>query len=89
MYGPEGRAIMINAKLSDFKLCIVNIYAPTEKKNREKFFKNLLTWIQANKLVQYELVIGGDFNSVLSPNKDVKGDKNVYYKTPKNLKKSL
>ena len=86
IYGQEGRVIMINAKVSDCKLCIVNIYAPTEKKYRECFFKQLLIWIQTNKLVHYELVVGGDLNSVLSPSKDVKGGKPVYYKTPKKLK---
>ena len=86
VHGQEGRIIMINAKINCLNLCIVNIYAPTEKKYRECFFKRLLGWIQSNRYPHYDLVIGGDFNSILCPKKDVKRITNVYYKTPIHLK---
>ena len=84
--GQEGRMIMLNATINSYSLCIVNIYAPTEKKYRERFFKKLYIWIESNKLPDHDLVIGGDFNSILCPTKDVKRNPNAYYKTPRNLK---
>ena len=38
LLNPDGRAIMMNVIGNNCKLCIVNIYAPTEKKFREQFF---------------------------------------------------
>ena len=86
MYNCDGRAIMINVIVNHCKLCIVNIYAPTEKKNREQFFNKIASWIQENMQLQYELIIGGDFNSVFCTQNDVKGNKNNYQNTPVNLK---
>ena len=43
-------------------------------------------WIQSNRYPRHDLVIGGDFNSILCPKKDVKRNTNTYYKTPINLK---
>ena len=88
-YGQEGRVIMINAKLSECSLSIVNVYAPTERRNKESFFKHLTTWIKAKRPSQYKLVVCGDFNSVLSPDKDVKGNKTSHYKTPQNFKRLI
>ena len=85
-YDCDGRAVMINVIVNHCKLCIVNIYAPTERKNREQFFKKIADWIQEKRHLQYDLIIGGDFNSVLCTQKDVKGNKNNYYKTPIRLK---
>ena len=38
IYGNDGRLLMLKVGLPGMKLLLVNVYAPTEKKNRERFF---------------------------------------------------
>ena len=87
--GFDGRVVMINATIEKCKICLVNIYAPTEKKNRETFFKHLNTWIKENMNKEHKLIIAGDWNCVLNAEMDTKSGKGNYYKTPQHLRKLI
>lgn len=52
---------MINVRYNDKILTIVNIYAPNQEKQRIKFFKKLLTWINQKALNTDGLIMCGDF----------------------------
>ena len=77
----EGRNVMTNLILDDRKICVVNVYAPTEKPHKDGYFKYLEKWITSKKVNSFpELIIGGDFNCVLNPRIDTVGTKSVYVK---------
>ena len=61
----NGRFIILNTKLDNQHLVLVNIYAPNDTSEQIKFFQEL------NKaLTNYadnNLIIGGDFNCALTP----------------------
>ena len=44
----DGRNVMLLLSVDDRNICIVNVYAPTEKPQKEKYFKFLLNWINSN-----------------------------------------
>ena len=82
----DGRNVMLLLSVDDRNICIINVYAPTEKPQKEKYFKFLLNWINSNKKKNFsELIIGGDFNCVLNPRLDTSGTKSLYT-TPIGLK---
>ena len=65
---------MILLSLEDRNICVVNVYAPTEKSKKDEYFKSLETWIKSNRGNNFpELIIGGDFNCVLNPRIDTMG----------------
>lgn len=59
----EGRFILINGTLSGVMISLFNIYAPNETNTR--FMNKMFSLI--NEKAQGRLLMGGDFNCVLSP----------------------
>ena len=83
-----GRLLFLRFTKNFVNYCLINLYAPTEKKNKNSFFKQLQKHIDRIKKESKDcnFIIGGDWNSVLDPRKDTKGSKSCYYKTPQMLK---
>ena len=87
----NGQLLMLQAKVNDIDVMLVNVYAPTQKQQREPFFGKLdyeLTK-QYDDSKDCELILGGDWNCVLDMSKDVQGTKTQYYKKYTNLKKLI
>ena len=82
--GFEGRALLINATIEKCKVCLVKIYAPTEKKFKESFFKRLNTWIKENRKKRPQVDYCGRLELM-----DAKCQRRNYYKTPQNVKKLI
>ena len=61
----DGRRLLVNIKVDDNIITIVNIYAPNDEKNRIDFFKRLKSWISQYALNDNNLLIVGDFNCIL------------------------
>lgn len=61
---PEGRYVIVNATIYNHNLTIVNVYGPND--DDPSFFHNLFSIIQGSS----NIIIGGDFNTVLNPDKD-------------------
>ena len=60
---PNGRYIVLNAKVNDLPLTLVNIYAP----NSDDSNFLLDVFAEVDKLDNSFLLIGGDFNAVIGP----------------------
>ena len=84
----SGRLLLLKSAKSNVNYCLINLYAPTEKKYKDAFFKKLQKQIVDAKKenAEYSFILGGDWNCVLDPRKDTKGSKSCYYRTPKRLK---
>jgi len=69
----EGRFLLMNCKIEDNTITIVNIYSPTKDHVREQnvFLNNIKTIIE--EYSDNNLIIGGDFNTCLNSNLDKKG----------------
>ena len=83
--------ILISACVGDRNIYLVNVYAPTKKKQKATFFKRFSNWVQSHgDLKSYTLVFGGDFNCVDKPDFDTIGAKSIYKKLPEyNLGKEI
>ena len=69
-----GRVQILKTKLDDQPLCFVNIYAPNDENSQVAFFQNVKKLIVSNKITDnYEIIIGGDFNTIMDINLDKKG----------------
>ena len=66
----EGRIIAIDIFFENQSICLVNIYAPNL--DDPAFFDEIFTVIEASTCDMK--IFGGDFNVILDPNKDKKGD---------------
>ena len=66
---PNGRFIICDIEANGKILTLVNIYAPNE--DDPKFFQLLFEHLSVFR--SEEIIIGGDFNLVLDPEKDKKG----------------
>ena len=86
-----GRILQLRFTRNFVNYCLVNLYAPTEKKNKEAFFKKLQKQIDCTirECEDCNFIIGGDWNAVLDPRKDTTGSRSCYYKTPYSLKALL
>lgn len=81
----EGRLLLINVEIDDSIFTIVNVYAPNKTKTRNTFFKSVKSFIDQYCLGQ--IVIGGDFNDILSQNDTkAKNHKKKFDKPVSNLK---
>ena len=58
----DGRIILINLKIEDKALTLVNIYAPNSSKERKNFFSKLQKWIYKFSVNKEVIILGGDFN---------------------------
>ena len=66
----DGRMILINMKIEDKNMTLINIYAPNDQANRKAFFNKVYKWGTQYALNKDEIIIGGDFNCVESPKLD-------------------
>ena len=73
---PEGRLIIIDIKIENKIITLVNIYAPND--DNPAFFKKVLSHLLSFDCE--EIVLGGDFNLVLDVQKDKKGGNPVTHK---------
>ena len=69
----NGRIALINIKILDTHYSIVNIYAPNEYREKIKFYDDVKSVIARHSCSNTNLLIGGDFNSVLSSKDRVSG----------------
>ena len=61
----DGRVIVVEIEAGERNFLLINVYAPTEKKNKDAFYERLSRCIRnVDKLDSYALIIGGDFNCV-------------------------
>ena len=58
----NGRFIIANVKINNSVFCITNIYAPNDKTNRNKLYKQIQSLVE-EKSLGYN-IIGGDWNDV-------------------------
>ena len=71
---PQGRFLVVKAKIEDNIFILANIYAPNKDRCSRLFFENL-----QNHLLEFgisaenNIIIGGDFNCPLNPHMDKKG----------------
>lgn len=61
----DGRKLLINCIIDKHKMCIVNLYAPNDVTERINFFKKSTSWIRQNKCDENNIIVFGDFNSVM------------------------
>ena len=73
---PEGRFIIIDIKIENKIITLVNIYAPND--DNPAFFKKVLSHLLSFDCE--EIVLGGDFNLVRDVQKDKKGGNPVTHK---------
>ena len=68
-----GRYIILDAAIDDNAIILVNIYAPAKDKPVEQklFLRNIKTHL--SNFIDYNIIIGGDFNTCLNPKLDKKG----------------
>jgi len=64
----NGRQIILNIKLKNKMLSVVNVYAPNLEKDRITFFSNLSRWIESKSKSINDIICGGDFNCCLNAN---------------------
>ena len=69
----DGRALAIRLKVGENSYFILNVYAPTKHNEKERFYNNLLKWLQKVKQVNDSLVLGGDWNCVQNAKPDTRG----------------
>lgn len=69
----DGRSLILTIQKENIKYTIINVYAPTKDHNIEQmnFINTLITKIR--KYNTQNLIIGGDFNTVLNPDIDKSG----------------
>ena len=62
----KGRLLLLNIKVNNKEICIVNVYAPNKPCDRIEFFSKILTFINKYACTKTSVLIGGDFNCVLN-----------------------
>ena len=70
----DGRIILINIKIEDKTICLINTYAPNNPNERKSFFLKLNKWISRFAHNKEEIILGGDMNYT-EPNKIDRKDK--------------
>ena len=83
----EGRIILINIEINENIFTLINVYAPNQHKNRNKFFKKVQNIIENNRLGI--LILGGDMNETLSINDKKTNNISRNYKPVNSLKKLI
>ena len=70
---PNGRFIVLKITLHNESFVIVNVYAPTKDdgKSQRSFFEQMNKMLDS--YIGINIIIGGDFNVCLNPNKDKQG----------------
>ena len=70
----DGRIILINIKIEDKTICLINTYAPNNPNERKSLFLKLNKWISRFAHNKEEIILGGDMNYT-EPNKIDRKDK--------------
>ena len=70
----DGRTTLLDLSFLDFKIRVINIYAPNDPTVRRSYFANLSFWLRTNPFLTQNVIIGGDFNMV----EDVTTDRTSY-----------
>ena len=91
-HGKEGRLLIMHVKLHDTNMMLVNVYAPTQKRHRHRFycymFDELKKQTSTMDSLESEIILGGDWNCIQNVNKDVQGTKSNFYGKQNNLQKN-
>ena len=66
----DGRKLLVNAKIDETLLTIVNLYATNKESERITFFNSLHTFFSSHTPQDSKLIIGGDFNCNLNKEND-------------------
>ena len=75
---PEGRYILMKARVQGEALNIINIYVPNVEKDKNIFFRSLNNTILSNEIdINDPLLIAGDWNTILDPSIDKTGGKTI------------
>ena len=69
----NGRLILLNLEVNDKEFTIVNVYAPNVISERIIFFKQVSKFINQHAVNKSGLIIGGDYNCVLTEKDRVSG----------------
>ena len=69
----NGRLILLNLEINDKAFTIVNVYAPNVVSERISFFKQVSKFINQHAVNKSGLIIGGDYNCVLTEKDRVSG----------------
>ena len=89
----EGRLLIIHVKIDDVTMVLVNVYAPTQNKYRERFYCSMFQSFKSNLFNREsrdsEIILGGDWNCILNVNKDVQGPKSTFYGKQRYLQKFI
>ena len=70
---PQGRFLVVKAKIEDNMFILANIYAPNKDRCSRLFFENLQNHLLEFGISAENNIIGGDFNCPLNPHLDKKG----------------
>jgi exonuclease III len=69
----DGGTLLINAKIQDQNFTLVNVYGPTSLSEGVDYLRSINEWVRENALLGSRLIIGGDFNTVLSKQDQLSG----------------
>ena len=90
----DSRIILVNLKIEEESLSLLNIYAPNNMSDRKSFFFKIQKWIDKFAINEQKIIIGGDFNFTeenkldRSSNNTSKDSSSVAYRNLTNTKKS-
>ncbi len=85
----HGRRILLDIKYGDKIYTIVNLYCPTNVKDRIEFLKESTEWVRENRNTDSYLIIGGDVNCVELPCDRASGITDKSTSSLKDLKREL
>ena len=74
----DGRVLGIRMKYCETTYCILNVYAPTKRSEKENFYKVLLKWLKRVNRASDCLILGGDWNCVQNAHLDTRGMSYAY-----------
>ena len=74
----HGRKIMINLTMGNSFYTFINIYAPNYNSDKIIFFNEMEHWIQKHAITDSNIIIGGDFNSIMNFECDQVGSSRNY-----------
>ena len=90
LHDTNGRYIIIKAKIQGEELCIANIYAPNTNQEKYVFFQLFHDKLKNNYMNSHEtLIIGGDWNTIISPTLGKSGGRDVVDTVTKEMKALL
>ena len=62
-YDLNGRFIFVDVKIDNVPYRLINIYAPTNERERQEFFSHIQCYMSGTR----SIILGGDFNFVHNP----------------------